>query len=206
MKLFKKKVKYTRREVGDHQEFVIQYFGMNNPDEIRFQMLKTLMGENNVLVQIDTNLFSMSDGINEREYIEKRAQLVENYGFPYKLKKVPKVTNSGNILAKLFNIGKKDQSAYLLAFVMPADKVTRTTLDTLFPSYGVSLGVCKDNDDGEQILEWIYSGMIEDKLPWEIYKIEIFDSPFIGHTMVKSKVLETDFIDKMVSDLNKSFS
>ncbi|HHU63528.1 MAG TPA: hypothetical protein GXZ32_04895 [Clostridiales bacterium] len=206
MKLFKKKVKYTHQDVRSHREFVIQYYGLDNLEEIRYKILKTLIGDNNLLVQLDTNLFAMSDRINEKEYIEHRAQLVENYGFPYRLKKIPKIVNRDNIFARLLSLGDKDQSAYLLAFIMPADKVTRETVDTFFPHHGVSLGVCKDGDDGEEILEWIYSGIIEDKAPWDVYKAEVFDNPFIGHTMIKTKVLTKDFIQQMVKDLNESFS
>ena len=131
-------------------------------ENAHFQILKTMMADKDMIIDIDTTLFPPYTRLNPTEYAESLQKKLINHGIKYKISRGKKeVLEAG--LGKIFGMkGSKVDVAYRISIYIPLSTFSYDCYKDLLEGSGYRVCILNNDSDIENLLELFYSGMIDD--------------------------------------------
>ncbi|MCX7710023.1 MAG: hypothetical protein N2484_09245 [Clostridia bacterium] len=172
-------VKINENKVADGVDaarYYISYSGKGNKQAHRsrsFEILSRLKGERDVLVELKSSLLSLD--INKREKCAVDfLQGVKELGLNFRSRKVPS-KESASILAKLFSMGGAPKESYEIITHVNENTWRDPAFQSIIPNHGIMYYICKENTDGQKVMEDIFNGQILDQEKFDLFELFIYD-------------------------------
>lgn len=167
----------------------IDFFKLKDKDkkDYRFNVLNSLLKDQNLLVMINTNLCCAVDNSVPRDNIKIIEKYVNDKGFKNIVMPIEN-TNKKAIFG--ISIGTKNKSAsYKLGFIMPKGQFDRQIYEDIFNIYDIEIGLGFEKDEEETL---------------EDFRKGYFDSLF-NKEYFKNSVYVGIIFDKIITDLEFNF-
>ncbi|MDF2613583.1 MAG: hypothetical protein K0S71_1369 [Clostridia bacterium] len=160
-------------------------------ENVHYQIVKKVMEERAVIVDIDTTLFAPNLRLNPTEYVEKLKQKLADYGIEHKISRSKKeVLDAG--IGKIFSMkASKVDVAYRIGMYFTNEQFSFDHYKELLGAVGYRICILKEDSNKEDLLELFYSGMIDD-----LDFADSFYAHFYCHEQLTQLQVMTRYIDE----------
>ncbi len=203
--LFNKKMiqcqtKQNKEATTHHIEY---HKAIAHVQNVRYQIIKSLMADQDIIVDIDTSLFSPAMRLNPTEYIGALQQKLKAYGIQYKMSRAKKeVLDAG--IGRVFSVKpSKISTAYRVSFYMPSISLNYACYQDLLENIGHRICIVKSGSDVDQLLELFYSGMIDDMDFAELFYAHFYCNEQLNQLLVVTRAITKDQINTLLEEIIK---
>lgn len=180
-------------------QFSLTYKQQKSKSEMKkqiYDIISTLKGKNDVLIEMNSSLFSVRNEKNA--YVKKFINSIRKLDLDYRYSKVP-AKNNQSILSNF--LGKEDnEHAHEILTFVPHDIWTTETFQKIIPLCGIRYYITKDTVekiDGEELLNKMSRMMDSEKLDY--FKFTVFDGGQLGNMGINSNHLSLNDIKQLLN-------
>jgi len=205
MSLFKKnilKIKSVTDEDGVN--FFINYFRLKELDDFKILLLKELMGRNNCLAIINTEMKYNKNSIDNKKVANELTDMFDKVGIKYKKIEVKKVQDRVIMGAVIKGNDKKDYKEYIIGFIIESEKVVniRSIMNNYNINYYINYNAVSDD---ELLCEFQLKYNDEEELRAN-NDFDIFDDNFIRSIVIHSKSKDSKFVGDILEKLKATIN
>jgi hypothetical protein len=197
LNLKKIKVKANKNKIKDAPNFLIAYDQMGNDEKKKlesYQIISALVQDKDIFVEIKSELMSVTKGIRE-DFFMDFLKTVKNFGLIYRYKKLPPSQRS--FLSLDFLSKPRDNHEALI--YIPNEIWKKEEISKLLPTYGLKYYICKNNVEGEKLLDSLNNGQMLPEEINETFSIIIFDCTALGQMGIYTEQSTLDEINNMLA-------
>ncbi|WP_069998159.1 hypothetical protein [Cellulosilyticum sp. I15G10I2] len=170
-------------------------------ENVRYQIIKSIMAEKAVIIDIDTSLFLPALRLQPTQYIEKLQLKLNEYGIKYKITRTQKEVLDAGVGRMFAMKSSKTSTAYRLSIYIPSKDFTYACYQNLFEDIGYRICIVKPGSDEEQLLELFYSGMIDDIDFTKTFYAHFYCNEQLTQLMVITEHITKDQMDGLIEKI-----
>jgi len=190
----KNRLSVKKEKIGNHIKFYINYYKVKEPNKFSFSLITDLIGENQSLIVVDSNLNYKHTGISVDDEFNQLMKFLEEHAVGYK-----NVITKGESNASILGISIKLNTSqkvkiYKVGFVISSEDLEK--IESILNMFNVFYYIILNDTNSEELLNKFKETRGDMEELNEMFEYNIYDDKFTNQIRICSNIDQTEFIEE----------